>query len=193
MGGAGPPHPHHQLHQTGGGGGSGFQNSISPQGGPHNGRMGIGMNRNGNNHFNHGMALYSPHPPAEGAVATPPEGYNHCESNHLTRDRSMSSQHLQNFSPGHRDSPPPPPRDPSPYQPPTNKSISEPTPYEFRGKHSGGLEGRSPLNEYEEGSHHFGNNGRTIRGGFRNLVSERPHPYSRPPTGDPPRQRGGWR
>ena len=196
MGGASPQqHPHHQppLPPHSGTGNSGaFQNSMSSQGGQHNGRMGMGLgiNRNGNNHINHGMASgYSPHP-SDGSGS----GYSHSESSHYNHD-GPPQHHRPNFSPAHRDSPPPQPisRDPLPYHPQTSKSMSEPASHDYRGKQSGGIDARFPHNDHDEYSRHHGhNNGRTTQGGFRNLAAERPHPYSRPPA-DPPRHRGGWR
>ena len=196
--------PQQQPHQPPGSGGGGFQNSIPPpQGGPgpHNGRIGIGIgvNRNGNNHINHSMATgYSPHPP-EGH-GNSEGGYSRPESGHpASRDRpTMTIQHQANFPMSYRDSPPctAPTTSHLPYQlAQTTKANSgtQSQSYDCEGgkQSGGGSEPRFIHSGHDDTSHqHY--NGRTPRGGYRNFV-ERPHPYSRPPQADPPRHRGGWR
>ena len=164
-------HQHHQPPPAGGGGGEGgYPNSIPP-----NSRMGIGMNRNGNNHINHGMAAdYVPHPHDNMA---PERGYSH--HSELNNERPP-----ENFSTNHRNSPPPSSLSSAPLQ---YQSQS----YEFRAKQLGGQGSRSAQSDHADHMGHAINNGRT-RGGYRNFYPERHHPYSRPPA-DPPRHRGGWR
>ena len=173
----------------------GFSNSIPPQGGgPHNGRMGMGMNRNGNNHINHGMATgYASLPPgpSEGSQGGTNGlcvggGYSHTEANHV--NHSGPALHPNFNSHGHQVS---------------TKSVSQPYSYNHQGGQPN-LDPRSPFANHNDTApphhhhqyhqpHHPGSNGRTSsRGGYRNLV-ERPHPYSRPPPSDPPRHSGGWR
>ena len=179
-GGGGNPQQHHHHHQGPQPPPSGYSNSISPQGGgPHNGRM--GMNRNGNNHINHGMATgYTSVPPghSEGAqggiLGVGPVGdRSQSEVNHLHRS-------------GH---PPIPP-------------VKHSHPYSSYDPQEGAwpnLDPRISLTNHDHDRtpphHQHPSSGRTncrTQGGSRNFV-DRHHPYSRPPPSDPPRHNGGWR
>lgn len=205
VGGVSPQHQPSQMGATGGGGG--FPNSIPyPQTGPgpHNGRtgMGIGVNRNGNNHIDPSMVTgYSPHPPEDHRNSR--GGYSQSESNRpASRDQPMTSsssgsQHQANFSMGYRDSPAhATPTGHLSYQPapsgkPNLSSQSKSCEYRNGRLSDTEVDPRFNYGGHDDISHHHYSS-RTPRGGYRNFV-ERSHPYTRPPQSDPPRHMGGWR
>ena len=173
----GDPQQHHQAPLLPQPTPTGFSNSIPLQGGPPSGRMGmgIGVNRNGNNHINHSMAMgYASLQPDGLRTDRAGGGYSHYESNHFSGSEPPTTQDQANFSTNHPPS--------LTQQPQTGKSISQPLHY-VPGGIQPNLDPRSPHGDF---------NGRTTRGGFRQLAVEHTHPYSRP-LADPHRHRGGWR
>ena len=217
--GGGNPQQHHHGHQQAPmppqpppPSNSGFSNSIPPQGGggggPHNGRMGMGMgtNRNGNNHINHGMATgYGSVPPG------PPEG----PQGGLGMEGNYSRSEADHFN---HSGPPVQPNFNPPGQQFSTKSLPHSQPHNAYDHQQGARPNFDPRPPYANNHddmtplphhvhqpqyhppHHPGQSSNvghartstSSRGGFRNFV-ERPHPYSRPPPSDPPRHNGGWR